>query len=222
MSETNGKNKTPVINLPTKITIARLILVPICMIFILYPIIGNEAGWRITAAAIFLFTSLTDFLDGMLARKLNLVTDLGKLLDPLADKLLIAGALLALIVRGLGDGEPVLLIQLEIWSLFIIFTRELAVTLLRSVAMKNGTVIAAAWLGKVKTTLQMIAVCAILLEPLLPFETAHALSYITVTAMCVMTVWSGADYFRAWALSGKEKNDNSENAIEPTYTEANK
>lgn len=198
------------LNLPTKLTVARLILVPVCMFFIIYPVIPGDTVWRFVAAAIFLVTSLTDMLDGMLARRLNLVTDLGKLLDPLADKLLIAGALLAVILRynsvsplssvfPLTETAPTLLLHLVCWSLFITIGRELAVTQLRAIAAgREGKVIAAGMLGKAKTVTQMVAVIALLIEPALPFDTSWAISYIGVTAMTVLTVWSGVDYFRAF------------------------
>ena len=205
------------LNLPTKLTVARLILVPVCMFFIIYPVIPGDFVWRIVAAVIFLVTSLTDMLDGMLARKLNLVTDIGKLLDPLADKLLIAGALLAVLLRygertlhGVIEPSlsssiefvqtaPTLLLHLVCWSLFVTIARELAVTQLRAIAAgREGKVIAAGMLGKAKTVTQMVAVIALLVEPALPFDTSWAISYISVTAMTVLTVWSGVDYFRAF------------------------
>ena len=148
------------------------------------------------AVLLFVITSFTDMLDGKIARKYNLVTDLGKFLDPLADKMLVIGVLIAITVRYAEFNLQ--FCRILGWALFVIILREMSVTLLRMIAAnKEGIVISAAWLGKVKTTVQMTAIVIILLEPLLP-ATNMVMSYIMVTAMLVLTLWSGINYFKAY------------------------
>jgi len=187
-------------NLPNRLTILRMILIPFCMIAIIYPIFPGDVIWRIVAAALFGLTSLTDMLDGKIARKYNLITDFGKFLDPLADKLLIIGTMLAILVRY-SDNQ--LFCWIFVWALLIVILREIAVTSLRMIAsQKAGAVVAAGWLGKVKTVLQMICMLTCLLEGLIPaltsIDTHMILSYITTAAMTFMTLWSGLDYFKAF------------------------
>ena len=184
------------LNLPTKLTVLRLILIPFCMISIIYSIFPGDIIWRIVAVLLFVITSFTDMLDGKIARKYNLVTDLGKFLDPLADKMLVIGGLIAITVRYAEFNLQ--FCRILGWALFVIILREMSVTLLRMIAAnKEGIVISAAWLGKVKTTVQMTAIVIILLEPLLP-ATNMVMSYIMVTAMLVLTLWSGINYFKAY------------------------
>ena len=184
------------LNLPTKLTVLRLILIPFCMISIIYSIFPGDIIWRIVAVLLFVITSFTDMLDGKIARKYNLVTDLGKFLDPLADKMLVIGVLRAMTVRYAEFNLQ--FCRILGWALFVIILREMSVTLLRMIAAnKEGIVISAAWLGKVKTTVQMTAIVIILLEPLLP-ATNMVMSYIMVTAMLVLTLWSGINYFKAY------------------------
>ena len=187
-------------NLPNRLTILRMILIPFCMIAIIYPLFPGDVIWRIVAAALFGLTSLTDMLDGKIARKYNLITDFGKFLDPLADKLLIIGTMLAILVRY-SDNQ--LFCWIFVWALLIVILREIAVTSLRMIAsQKAGAVVAAGWLGKVKTVLQMICMLTCLLEGLIPaltsIDTHMILSYITTAAMTFMTLWSGLDYFKAF------------------------
>ena len=191
-------------NLPNKLTVLRMIMVPIFLVILVAPLPIPEAAVRIAAAVIFALTSLTDMLDGKIARKYNLVTDFGKLMDPLADKFLVIGAMLGILVRFdyLKD--------VFFWAVAIVVFRELAVTAIRGIAaQKKGLVVAASWLGKVKTTTQMICILAILLETLIPFAPFtewHLLSYITMAIMAVMTLWSGIDYLKAyWPLLDPEK-----------------
>ena len=152
---------------------------------------------RILAAVLFAATSLTDMIDGKIARKYNLITDFGKLMDPLADKFLVFAAMLGILVRF--D----YLRSVFVWAAAVVMFRELAVTSIRLVAAeRSGLVIAASWLGKIKTTTQMSCIVAVLLEPVvLPwpiFRDFHLLSYITIAAMTVMTLWSGIDYIRKY------------------------
>lgn len=186
------------LNLPTKLTVLRLILIPFCMAAIIVPVFPGDVIWRVVAVAIFGITSFTDMLDGKIARKYNLVTVLGKFLDPLADKMLIIGVLIAIMLRYSED--TVFCTVLGI-SLFIIVLREMSVTLLRMMAAsKDGIVIAAAWLGKVKTVVQMAAVIVMLIEPVgfIAQYTHLWISYALIAAMTVMTVWSGISYFKAY------------------------
>lgn len=182
-------------NLPNKLTILRIILVPFFMFFLLFPVFGDTVS-RIVAAVIFALTALTDLLDGKIARKYNLITDFGKFLDPLADKVMIISAFISLMV--IDRAETGLVIALAITTSLTVF-RELAVSGLRLiVSSKANVVVAAAWLGKVKTVTQVVAVFVLLLEPvLLPF-TNSVISYILLAATSVITLWSGADYFRAY------------------------
>ncbi len=183
-------------NLPNKLTILRVCMIPLFMVFLCIPLPISDTWIRVAAAVIFALTSLTDMLDGKIARKYNLITDFGKLMDPLADKCMVFGAMLGILVYC-ADIRPVF-----VWAAMIVMARELAVTSLRLIAASaGGEVIAAAWLGKVKTVTQIAAVIVILLEPIVPlaiFTEYHVLSYVMIAAMTVMTVWSGIDYFRVY------------------------
>ena len=184
-------------NLPNKLTLLRVFLIPVFLVFLCIPLPLPDAVCRICAAFVFLLASLTDMIDGKIARKYHLVTDFGKLMDPLADKCMVISAIIALILYCKS------LQYVLVWAAVIVVLRELAVTSLRLLAAsKGGEVIAAAWLGKVKTTLQIVSVMTVLLEPVLfpfPFfRTYTPLSYLTLAAMSVMTVWSGTDYFLSY------------------------
>lgn len=192
------------LNLPTKLTVLRLLLIPFCMAAIIAPVFPGDVIWRIVAVAIFALTSITDMLDGMIARKYNLVTTLGKFLDPLADKMLIIGVLISVMLRYSENKTFCTVLGI---ALFVIVLREMSVTLLRMmVASKDGIVIAAAWLGKCKTVTQMAAVIVMLVEPVsfISQYTHLALSYILIAAMTFMTVWSGISYFKAYLPVLKE------------------
>ncbi len=159
-------------NLPNMLTTARMAMIPI---YLIAQMIGSGRS-AIFAAAIFLLASCTDFLDGYLARKNNLVTNYGKIMDPLADKLLVLTALIALCVQN----------KVAIWVVIIILARELGITSLRAVASSEGIVIAAGPWGKFKTVTQMVAIFLLILE--WPFGTA--LIYIAV----LLTIVSAVDY----------------------------
>ncbi|MBQ7334431.1 MAG: CDP-diacylglycerol--glycerol-3-phosphate 3-phosphatidyltransferase [Clostridia bacterium] len=184
-------------NLPNKLTVLRVILVPVFMLFLCVPMGLSDTLVRVIAAVLFALTSLTDMLDGKIARKYNMVTDFGKLMDPLADKFLVFGAMLGILVYC-ADLRPIF-----VWAAAIVMLRELAVTSLRLLAAsQSGAVIAAAWLGKVKTVTQVVCILCVILEPvILPFPLFtqyHLLSYVTIAAMIVMTIWSGVEYFTAY------------------------
>lgn len=184
-------------NLPNKLTVFRIVMVPVFLFLFCVPLPISENILRIIIAAVFAVVSLTDMIDGKIARKYNLITDFGKFMDPLADKFLVISACLGILVK-FDYLRPVF-----VWAAAIVIFREFAVTSLRMVAAnKAGLVIAAAWLGKVKTTTQMICIITVLLEPVIlpfkPFAEWHILSYVTIAAMTVMTLWSGIDYLIAY------------------------
>ena len=184
-------------NLPNKLTVFRMFMVPVFLFLFCVPLPFSDTALRIIIAAVFAVVSLTDMIDGKIARKYNMITDFGKFMDPLADKFLVISACLGIIVK-FDYIRPVF-----VWAAAIVIFREFAVTSLRMVAAnKAGLVIAAAWLGKVKTTTQMICIICVLLEPvILPFKSFtewHILSYVTTAVMVVMTLWSGIDYLIAY------------------------
>lgn len=186
-------------NLPNKLTMLRIVMIPVFMVFLCVPLPIPEWACRLIAAAIFGLASFTDMLDGKIARKYNLITNFGKLMDPLADKMMVFGAMLGILVYPpCADLRPIF-----VWAAVIVIAREMAVTSLRLIAAsQGGEVIAAAWLGKVKTCTQVACIVVVLLEPLIPlapFCDWHILSWITTAAMIVMTLWSGIDYFKGYA-----------------------
>ena len=201
------------LNLPNKLTLARMIMVPFLMVFITFDF-GLGIYSRLIAAFFFALASFTDFLDGYLARRDNLVTNFGKFMDPLADKLMVFVALISLCyVTGrdtnrlefLGEvaidkAEMVYGVCLLAVTVIVIF-RELAVTSMRMVVTNtDGVVIAANWLGKVKTCVQILFILTALIEPVFDYKFlgGHAASYVTMVAMAVMTLWSGIEYFKGY------------------------
>ena len=181
------------LNLPNKLTLIRMALVPVCMFFISFTAMNDTAS-RIIALVIFSLTSLTDMLDGKIARKYNLITDFGKFLDPVADKLLIIGSYLALLVRY---RENTVFVHIMFWSLFVIVAREIGVTSLRMIVASKVVVPANIW-GKCKTVSQMTCVIVTLLEPIVFGADAVLLSYITIILSAVLTLVSGMTYFVAY------------------------
>ena len=179
------------LNLPNMLTLSRIIAVPIVVLLLLFES-RETCFW---AAVVFTVASITDWLDGYLARRWQIVTILGKFLDPLADKLIVMAALIMLIPL---DRVPA-------WTVFVILARELIVSGIRSIASSEGIVIAASNLGKYKTIFQMIAIVGLLLHYRyfwffgVEYEFLHAsmhnagifIYYISL----FLTVWSGADYF---------------------------
>ena len=154
-------------NLPNKLTILRVIMIPFFVVALMLEGGANQM-YRYIAAAIFIIASLTDLLDGNIARKYNLVTNFGKFMDPLADKLLVCSALICMIELG----------QLPAWMVLIIISREFIISGFRLVASDNGVVIAASYWGKWKTTFQMISVVLLILN-------IQALSVITAAAVWI-------------------------------------
>lgn len=188
-------------NLPNKLTILRIILVPFCMFFIAFNFYQDNAMlhliFAIVGLVLFSLTSLTDMLDGKIARKYNLVTDFGKFLDPVADKLLIIGSYLALLVKHSDDKFYV---TFMFWCLFIILFRELAVTSLRMI-VSSKVVIAADIMGKIKTVSQMVAVIVAIVEPVFckyVYNTNNIASFVIIGISAVATLVSGINYFKAY------------------------
>ena len=170
-------------NLPFALTLIRIVLVPLVIVFL----ISSQRVHVIIAAVIFLAASLTDWLDGLIARRTNQVTRLGTLLDPVADKLLVAAALVSLVQV---DMVPA-------WMAWVIIGRELAVTGLRGVALSMGVVVPATRLGKLKTVTQYVAVTLLILEKGVPAEFVpfHLVTDAMLWVALVITVLSGLDYF---------------------------
>jgi CDP-diacylglycerol---glycerol-3-phosphate 3-phosphatidyltransferase len=164
------------INLPNVLTLLRILAVPVIVVALLDETPNGDA----LAAGVFALAAISDGLDGYFARRRQDVTTFGKLMDPLADKLLIIAALVSLVSLN----------RLAAWVAMVIIARELAVTGLRAVALEQGVVISASWLGKVKTTLQVAAVFALIIWNPSPWP-VDALVYVALAA----TVISGLDYF---------------------------
>jgi len=202
MNMQERENSKPKINLPNKLTIIRIILVPVFMILILIPnyIAQFPEVWaRILSASVFLLASLTDLVDGIIARRLNLITNFGRFMDPLADKFLVVGALFAVTASDLFSQIQLFLVCITA----IVFFRELAVTSLRLVANKSDdNVIAANSGGKLKTVLQVICIMTILLESIVVTNylntPEYLFSYITMALMTAQTIYSGLIYFKIY------------------------
>lgn len=162
-------------NLPNKLTIMRVILVPVFVV--LYVL-----GLFVPACIVFIIASVTDMLDGRIARKYNLVTNFGKIMDPLADKVLVYAAFCLFVEDGTMPG----------WMLIIILLREFTVAGMRTVAASEGTVVAAGTTGKIKTVLQMIAVPVLILATLASW--VNTVGQVFLWASLVMTIVSGTEY----------------------------
>ncbi|MCM1325919.1 MAG: CDP-diacylglycerol--glycerol-3-phosphate 3-phosphatidyltransferase [Lachnoclostridium sp.] len=175
-------------NLPNKLTIFRVILIVPFVILLL----GGNVGWfgenvfvtDMTALVIFIVASLTDLLDGKIARKYNLVTNFGKFMDPLADKLLVCSALIALIELG----------RIPAWAVIVIISREFIISGFRLIASDNHVVIAASYWGKFKTTFQMVMVCMMLTGLQTKYPAFQTLTDIVMWIALLLTVISLADY----------------------------
>ena len=191
-------------NLPNILTVIRIFMVPVFMVIMLFPLM-NDMTTRIVGAVLFALISFTDMLDGKIARKYNIVSDFGKFLDPIADKLLVFGAMISLLVYmgtpfvigGEFTKAQYIFAVVMAFALFIQLLREFLVTGLRmSCKSSGGAVIAANMAGKIKTVSQMIFVIAALIEPLI--WSIPAVTYVCLAIMTVMTVYSGANYFKIY------------------------
>ena len=167
-------------NLPNKLTLFRVILIPFFVFFLLAPYFEGYGNYL--AVAIFIVASITDFLDGKIARKYNLVTNFGKIMDPLADKLLVCSALICLIQ----------LESIPAWVVIIIIAREFIISGFRLIASDNGVVIAASYWGKFKTAFQMLTVIVLILN--IPNKVFIILGTVLIYVSLALTVISLIDY----------------------------
>ena len=165
--------------LASKITLVRVAFIPLYMV-LMYLSGGVSGLWMWLALAVFIIASLTDYVDGQIARKCNQVSDFGKFLDPFADKLLTIAAMTMFCEWG----------KMAAWALMLVLTREFAVTGLRLVAVGKGKVIAAGWSGKIKTASTMIGLCVMMAFPGIGW-----ISTVVVAVIIVTTVYSGIEYF---------------------------
>lgn len=180
-------------NLANRITLARIFLVPVIMIFLLIQFDFGHLRFgsvnlsisELIATLVFVLAAATDGLDGYIARKNQIVTNFGKFLDPLADKLLVTAALISLVEMQ----------RLEAWIAIVIISREFAVTGLRLIASSEGIVIAASPLGKIKTITQIVALVSLMLNNI-PFSIVQIpFADFAIGLAVIVTVWSGVDYF---------------------------
>ena len=169
--------------LACKITLVRVAFIPLYMV-LMYLSGGIPGLWMWLGLVVFILASITDFVDGQIARKLNQISDFGKFLDPLADKLLTISAMVMFCQWG----------RMPAWALMVILAREFAVTGLRLIAVGKGKVIAAGWSGKIKTTCTMLGLCV-----WMAFPTVEILGWIITSVIVLTTVYSGVEYFvRNW------------------------
>ena len=188
-------------NVPNRLTLLRVVLVPLFLLFMV-PVFGDgtfsqfvlSQGGRVIATFIFIIASLTDLFDGLLARRMGLVSNFGKFLDPIADKLLVIGGFAAFVELG----------RVTSFVLMIIVAREFLVTGIRLLAAERGVVIAASWFGKIKAVVQMLTLIFLLIEPFITgssyskeaFSSAYVLfTNIMIIATLVLTILSGIDYW---------------------------
>ena len=192
-------------NVPNTLSLVRALLVPVFVATLLF--MRNIPVWCcVVPTIVYALTGLTDMLDGKIARKYNLVTDFGKFIDPLADKFMVIGSAIAILVwmmlRAMESERrsDLLLPLIFVWVVLIVLLRELGVTSLRLVvAGKSGIVVAASLLGKIKTVSQMVGTVVILMEPVIPFfNENHILSYVCMAVMAFTTLFSGWDYLKAY------------------------
>ncbi len=177
-------------NLPNKLTMLRVIMIPIFLLFMLTSLGGGAGKW--IALVLFITASLTDLLDGYIARKYHMVTNFGKFMDPLADKLLVCAALVCLVGTG----------KLSVIFAVIIISREFIISGFRLVAADNGVVIAASYWGKFKTTFQMLMICLLIAD-------LQVLSFVTVAVTwiaVILTVVSLVDYLvKNWSVMQEQE-----------------
>ena len=162
-------------NTANKLTMLRILMIPVFLVVLYLDFPCN----RYVALAVFILASATDFVDGHIARSRGLITDFGKFMDPLADKMLVMAAMLWFVEVG----------RMPAWTLLIVVVREFAVSGLRLIAADNGRVIAAAWSGKVKTASTMVGICLMLLP------VPHMVAVVVTAVIVITTVYSGVEYF---------------------------
>ncbi len=177
-------------NLPNKLTVLRMIMIVPFVVFMLTDIAGDLSKW--IALALFVVASLTDLLDGHIARKYNLVTNFGKFMDPLADKLLVCAAMICLVETG----------KIPSWVVIIIISREFIISGFRLIASDNGIVIAASYWGKFKTVFQMIMIVLMIAD----IAAIHIVTQIVMWIALILTVVSLIDYLKKnWHVMGEQK-----------------
>ncbi|MEN6360589.1 MAG: CDP-diacylglycerol--glycerol-3-phosphate 3-phosphatidyltransferase [Smithella sp.] len=175
------RNRREILNLPNTITLARISVVP----FLFFLLMSPGPFWSLVLAALFVLASITDFLDGFIARKYNLITTMGKFLDPLADKLIVNTAMILMIPIG----------RIDAWIVVMIIMRDLIVDGIRSIASSEGIYIQASVLGKQKTLAQIIAVTALMIHyPFFGLD-AHFVGTVVLYVALLLTIYSGLDYF---------------------------
>ncbi|WP_409275754.1 CDP-diacylglycerol--glycerol-3-phosphate 3-phosphatidyltransferase [Neobacillus sp. SCS-31] len=180
-------------NVPNKITISRILLIPLFMIIVLFPFNWGTVSLlgatmpvtHLVGALLFIVAAATDWVDGFYARKYKLVTNMGKFLDPLADKLLVSAALIVLVELQFAPS----------WIVILIISREFAVTGLRLLLVEGGEVVAANMLGKIKTWAQIVAISALLLHNIIFEMISIPFDDIALWVALFFTLWSGWDYF---------------------------
>ncbi|GAB6270426.1 MAG: CDP-diacylglycerol--glycerol-3-phosphate 3-phosphatidyltransferase [Smithella sp.] len=181
MVDGNMRNRREILNLPNTITLARISVVP----FLFFLLMSPGPFWSLVLAALFVLASITDFLDGFIARKYNLITTMGKFLDPLADKLIVNTAMILMIPIG----------RIDAWIVVMIIMRDLIVDGIRSIASSEGIYIQASVLGKQKTLAQIIAVTALMIHyPFFGLD-AHFVGTVILYVALLLTIYSGLDYF---------------------------
>ncbi len=193
-------------NLPNILSLIRVLLVP-AFVVTLIAMKDIQVWGIIVPIIIYIITALTDMLDGMIARKYNLITNFGKFIDPLADKFMVISSMIAILVwlllpsyiNGYNTSHDYTLPIIFLAVVLVVFLRELGVTTLRMVVNDSvKVVVAASWLGKIKTVSQMVGTVVILAEPLIPFfNENHILSYVCMGIITVTTLVSGIDYLCA-------------------------
>lgn len=186
------------LNLPNTLSLIRVFMVPAFVATLIFMRDMGTIGY-IIPIVIYILTAFTDMLDGQIARRCNLVTDFGKFIDPLADKFMVISSMIAMLLWMILNNWTTMAF-IFVWVVLVILLRELGVTSLRLVvAGKSGIVVAASWLGKIKTVSQMVGTVIILAEPMIPyFKDNHILSYIFMCIMVITTIWSGIDYLKVY------------------------
>ena len=184
-------------NLPNKLTVLRMCMVPLFVVIMM----ASDALWAtLTGLILFIVASLTDMLDGKIARKYGLVTDFGKFMDPLADKFMVIGAMFVILYRALISYGDIIFANVFFWAFLLVIFRELAVTSIRLIVSgSKGIVVPANMLGKIKTCTQIACVICCIAEPMI-YELIERptdflpVSLITAALMLVFTIWSGLNY----------------------------
>ena len=200
------------LNLPNKLTVLRMCMVPV---FVVIMMLSNALWANVVGLVLFVAASLTDMLDGKIARKHNLITDFGKFMDPLADKFMVIGALMVTLYKTMTYGQSKFFSILFFWAVLIVIFRELAVTSIRLVVSgSSGIVVAANMLGKIKTCTQIACVVCCIAEPVIytsveslnDMLTVMPVSIATTALMLVFTLWSGINYIVSyWKYLDPEK-----------------